>query len=149
MSVVAQCACSNARMCELMLSDNSNVLWSQRMFIVQSGRKPGTPPQTKRSLLSQRIPSRHHTMVRQGEVAINVRYCIVRMCACLNTGTDLDPVRTGAAVGCEGGVSKDTGDMDPKPNVNGSEAKETSEWPCSRYNSHVRTCAPVSRFIVW
>ena len=39
----------------------------------------------------------------------------------------MDPVRIDSAVGSEAGVSKDTGDVDPKHNVNGRQAKETSE----------------------
>ena len=50
----------------------------------------------------------------------------VRMCACSNTGTHLDPVRIYVSVGSERDVAKDTGDADPKDNVNGNEAKETS-----------------------
>ena len=38
----------------------------------------------------------------------------VRMCACSNTGAHLDLVRIDVAVGSEGDVSKDTGDVDPK-----------------------------------
>ena len=50
----------------------------------------------------------------------------VRMCACSNTGAHLDLVRIDVAVGSEGDVSKDTGDVDPKQNVNGNKEKERS-----------------------